>query len=116
MNFAKLRKRANNSAAHTRLVATCMFYLNSHPGRYAWKNNTGTASRRGFKIKFGDKGSADIIACVSGCFVGFECKTGKGRQSKDQRAWQAKIVEAGGKYFIVRSLDELKTITTETIW
>jgi len=77
------------------------------PGCYAWRNNTGTAVIRGRFVKFGDLGSADIIACVCGRFIAIECKVGRGKQSEPQQRWQAKIETAGGYYFVVRSVADV---------
>lgn len=50
-----------------------------------------------------DKGWPDITACIDGRFVGIECKTPSGRQSKPQGQMQKSIEDAGGAYIIVRS-------------
>ena len=56
------------------------------------------------------KGLPDIIVIKDGMFIGFEVKTATGRQRETQKEAQAKIEKAGGKYFIVRSVDEVKDI------
>ena len=38
-----------------------------------------------------------------------EMKTPKGRQSPEQKAWQAKVEEMGFKYVVTRSLDDFIT-------
>lgn len=48
------------------------------------------------------KGSADISATIAGRSVKIEVKIGKDRQSKDQKAYQKQIEQAGGVYIIAR--------------
>jgi len=59
------------------------------------------------------KGLPDIIVIKNGMFIGFEVKTKTGRQRETQKEAQRKIEKAGGKYFIVRSVDEVKKILDE---
>lgn len=79
--------------------------LGADPVSVWWRNNVGLATTdRGTKIKFGlFPGSADLIGCFRGRFVGVEIKTEVGRQSKDQKLWQGCVESKGGLYFIVRS-------------
>lgn len=80
-------------------------------GIMAWRNNTGVASgqRPGgkkFFVRFGTKGSPDIIAVIDGYFVGIECKAKGGIWSDDQKAFAARLMEAGGIYLLVTSFDD----------
>jgi hypothetical protein len=80
-----------------------------------WRNNVGVATTdRGAKIRFGlFPGSADLIGLFRGRFIGVEIKTPQGRQSPDQRRWQACVEDHGGVYAIVRSEDEARALLTE---
>ena len=62
-----------------------------------------------FRAKSGVCGQPDITGIIgpNGRYFAVECKTGKGKQTPDQAAWQAKVESMGGKYWLVRSLDEL---------
>jgi len=61
----------------------------------------------GRRFKTGKKGCPDIVLCQHGCFIGLEVKTPKGRQS-DAQVEAQKIIEAcGGKYYVVRSVDDV---------
>ena len=55
-------------------------------------------------------GMADLHLTVSvsdiPVSVWFEVKSGKGRQSKNQKAFENRILAFGGWYFIVRSIDD----------
>uniref|UniRef100_A0A6H1ZCB6 VRR-NUC domain-containing protein n=1 Tax=viral metagenome TaxID=1070528 RepID=A0A6H1ZCB6_9ZZZZ len=53
-------------------------------------------------------GLPDIMAIYKGMFYGIEVKTRIGRQSKDQKEWERKINEAGGKYILARSWEDVK--------
>jgi hypothetical protein len=53
-------------------------------------------------IRFGLKGSSDIIGIYKGRFLGIEVKTGNARQSKDQKRFQAMIDKMGGIYVVIR--------------
>jgi len=91
----------------TVIVGDVLGALNRLDRVYAWRNNTGTAWISGRPVKFSEKGAADVLACVDGCFVAIECKTRKGRQSAAQKCWQQKIEAAGGLYVLARSADDV---------
>lgn len=74
---------------------------------FFWRNNTGAfKTERGGFYKFGDAGSPDVCLIKSGKFIGLEVKD-KAKQSEAQKDWQARCEEAGGQYYIVRSIDDL---------
>lgn len=78
-----------------------------------WENPVGFDHEK--KCHYGlFKGSADIIGCFRGRFVGAELKTPIGRQSADQKKWQASLEErAGGLYFLIRSEDDARAMLVE---
>lgn len=53
------------------------------------------------------RGISDLIAVRDGVVLFIEIKTPKGRQSDDQKEFQANIEIHGGKYLLIRSLDEM---------
>lgn len=55
-------------------------------------------------------GDPDIVICLKGQFVGIEAKATNGRQSPIQAKREKEIEESGGKYYLVRSMDELEEI------
>ena len=61
-------------------------------------------------FKTGKPGTPDITVCEGGRFIGIECKTAKGKQSALQKQAEAEIEASGGKYFLVRSLEDIKRI------
>ncbi len=81
-------------------------HLHQLPRCFFWRANTGGArAGQGF-IKFGIAGQSDIVGLAAGRFVGIELKTETGRQSAEQRAFQARVEAAGGLYILARSLDD----------
>lgn len=58
---------------------------------------------------YGLKGSPDILACSpEGQFAGFECKTGKAVQNKDQLNFEKAVIKRDGIYIVIRSLEQMK--------
>lgn len=80
----------------------------------AWRNNTGALKDgNGRVVKFGCPGSPDIIGIAKpGRFIGIEVKTLTGRQSEQQRMFQKMVESMGGKYFLVRSVEEAEAQIT----
>ncbi len=75
---------------------------------FFWRNNTGGFSRNKHYYQFGSVGSPDIFALYNGKIVGIECKASEGEILSDsQKQWGNEFVKHGGRYFVVRSLDEL---------
>ena len=64
-------------------------------------------------FKTGKVGCPDIVVCLRGLFVGLEIKNEKGRQSPSQKIAQEAIETAGGRYYIVRSVDDVERILEE---
>ena len=74
-------------------------YLKTVPNCFCWKQSGGM---------YGTAGLPDVIACIRGMFYGFEVKNTNGRLSKLQEVTLRRISEAGGRAFVVKSLDEVK--------
>jgi len=82
------------------------------------RNNSGTIMSsykgRSRPIRFGEPGSADLIACIRGMAVAVECKRplgprGGGPQpTEEQERWAGRWMHAGGYYFLCRSGEELE--------
>ena len=81
--------------------------LGTDPALCLWRNNIGHATmRHGARVTFGvgGPGGADLIGCFRGRFVAVEIKTPTGRQSPEQRQFQALVERLGGTYVILRSV------------
>ena len=72
---------------------------------FHWRNNTGALKTENRFIKFGYKGSPDIICVYGGQFIGIECKSPKGKQNENQKEFQKKLEKAGGTYLLVKNID-----------
>jgi hypothetical protein len=53
-------------------------------------------------------GMSDLVICQNGRYLSVEVKFGKDTQSIEQKAVEAKIVAAGGSYFVAKSLAEFE--------
>lgn len=88
--------------------------LGSDPALCLWRNNIGHAvMRHGARVTFGvgGPGGADLIGMFKAgdgraLFVALEIKTPTGRQSPEQRQYEALVRRLGGEYAILRSVDE----------
>jgi hypothetical protein len=79
---------------------------------FHWRNNSGAmrSSHKGKSrfMRFGAKGSPDIFAVIGGQIFGIEVKRPGGKQSEDQRIFEAFLTRAGGRYLVVNSLEGLE--------
>lgn len=98
----------------------------------AWRNNTGMGWQgerrnvgvgqmlrieRGMvvlvdarPIRFGLHGSPDILGLTRGIAFGLETKTRSGRQSDEQRAFARAFAAAGGRYELVRAVEDATAV------
>lgn len=60
--------------------------------------------------KYSMNGVPDIIVIKDGQFIGLEVKRPKSKQSENQVVFQNKCEQAGGKYFVVCSIDDVQAI------
>ena len=89
-----------NTMLEKDIVNKIMKYLKTVPRCFAWKEHGGM---------YGTAGIPDVIACVNGRFFAFEVKTDTGKTTALQDATIRKILSAGGRAFVVRSVDEVRT-------
>jgi hypothetical protein len=82
-------------------------------GLCLWRNVLGYDQVR--KLRYGlGTGSADYVGLYApaGRFVAVELKTGRGRQSTEQVAWEALVAKLGGIYAVVRSPADAASLLT----
>jgi hypothetical protein len=98
-------------------------WLGSLDGIYFFRSGAGQVKTEGGRFfKTGKPGCPDVTVCV-GCgdadfpavFVGLEIKTETGRQSATQKKAQEEIEAAGGRYYLIRNMDEVKNAIQKTI-
>lgn len=98
MNKLKSTEKATQAAVIHYLTLRRIFHYRQNSGAY--KSETGTF------LRYGTKGSTDILAVVNGLYVGMEIKDTKGVLNENQKEFQANLEAAGGMYCVVRSLDD----------
>lgn len=75
---------------------------------FSYRNNSGALkTEAGYFVRFGTKGSPDIVCVKDGRYIGIEVKATKGKQSPDQKLFQQALEEAGGDYILAHSLDDV---------
>lgn len=82
-------------------------------GVFCWRNNNTAIfdpKMNGYRSFNGLKGVPDILAVINGRFTGIEVKTPRGRQSADQVLFQQRCERHGGKYYIVRSKEDVEQL------
>ena len=77
------------------------------------RNNVGTfLTCYGTPITIGIPGEADLtLFCNGGKTIFIEVKTPSGRQSKQQKRFQAAVENLGFEYMIMRSVDDARKLT-----
>lgn len=105
-------KRGGEGSKESFVVSSCLRYLKAN-GVMCWRNNTGALEKDGRLVRFGTKGSADIIGVLDGGrFLAVECKReGGGVLSEAQEAFLRRARERGALALAVCSLAELKEKT-----
>ena len=99
----------NQSQEHSALVNEILLQFGARPNLTLWKNATGAVKIANRFLKFGMKGSPDIIGVANGgIFLGIEVKTGQAKQSPEQKLFQAMVGKRGGIYILARSLADVE--------
>jgi hypothetical protein len=82
-----------------------------YPGLVLWRNNVGVLQDKdGRFVRYGvgSPGGADLIGIFCGRFIAAEIKTYSGKQTEEQKRFQAIVEERGGAYAVLRSVDEAR--------
>lgn len=86
-------------------------------GGYGYRQNSGAivSEYKGKKrfIRYGEPGASDTVLIIGGGVFFVECKDEIGKQSDEQKAWQAAIEAAGGRYLLVRPSTWEQVLATE---
>lgn len=101
------------------VVKSILIAWGATPHGRIWRVNTGMGwfangkpARKtdpgAYPVRFGEKGQGDISGIFKGGVrVEIECKSSTGRQSEDQRNFQAMIERYGGVYVVARSIEDV---------
>ena len=74
---------------------------------FHYRNNSGAfVDSQKYFYRFGAVGSPDIVCVINGQYVGLEVKNSTGKQSPHQLQFHQSLEQAGGAYYVVRSLDD----------
>jgi glucose dehydrogenase len=90
---------------HSELVNRLLLAVS--PLGLAWPNNTGAVKLEDRMLRYGLKGSSDIllIARPNGRLFAIEAKVGKDQWRAAQRLFAEAVTRAGGVYILARSTD-----------
>ena len=81
----------------------------TRPELRLWRQNTGAARVGRRFVRFGVPGQADLTGILrGGRRLEIEIKSPIGRQTPDQRAFQAMIERFGGLYVLARSVEDVR--------
>ena len=98
---------SDRTLTETDIMRRILRDLGSRPDMRLWRQSSGVAFRGTAAIRFGINGCADLSGILhDGRRVEIEVKTAKGRQSKQQRAFEFMIARFGGIYLIARSTED----------
>lgn len=93
------------------IVAAICDYLSLRRHLFYRNNNTPIfdPTRQVFRAmpKHTMRGLPDIVVILKGQYVGLEVKPPKGKQSEHQIEFERLLKEAGGRYHVVTSIDEV---------
>lgn len=111
-----VRRRRSGTTTSTlpkesEVLRDCLQYLNSLPGCWAFRQNSGAfaGEYRGKKrfIRFGMPGISDIIGIYKGRFLAVETKRLGNKPTEQQEAFLAQVKKMGGISVWVSSLEQL---------
>lgn len=81
----------------------------ARPDMRLWRANVGMMVIDGRPVRFGIKGQADLTGILAGGRrLEIEVKSPTGKQSEDQRNFQAMIERQGGLYILARSVQDVE--------
>jgi len=87
----------------------------TRPEMRLWRANAGAARIGRRFIRFGVPGQADLTGILpGGRRLEIEVKSLTGRQTPDQRAFQALIERFGGLYVLARSVEDVRQVLDGT--
>lgn len=96
---------------HAALIDAILVEITAWPEVMAWKHATGVGVTAGRRIvRFGLKGSGDIIGACAGRPFAVDGKTGKAVQKPHQVAFERRWTRAGGIYILSRSVDDVTRV------
>lgn len=112
-----MKKPARTKQKEGIVVKACIQWLWANKCEFI-RNNTGAIkTSAGHYLRFGKKGSGDIVFCTpNGRYGEVECKSSTGVMSPEQEAHRKLIMARGGLYIIARgSADALENMKEQIL-
>ncbi len=85
-------------------------FLNEETNGLFWQNDSIGIKGRKRQNRYRPNGVPDILGCLDGRLVGIEVKAPKGKMLQSQLEFSSRLKQAGGLYFVVRSMQDLTEI------
>lgn len=101
--MGKDTNKQGSTELHQYVVKNVLITM-SKPHSMVWANNTGVGRDLNYDdriIRFGLKGSSDIIGLYKGIFLAIEIKTGNAVQNKFQKNFEKRVRQIGGIYVVI---------------
>ena len=108
-----MEKRENYYKIHQKLLKDVMLAIQNkyndakiferHVGSFRYLKSNGV-------IKINKKGMADLWMLYGGHHFEIEIKSGKAKQTKDQKKWEKIVNECGSHYLVMRSVDDIELL------
>jgi hypothetical protein len=110
--FVVNNKFVNNYKKHQQLVNQVLFELQVvfPEGRFYQRPVGLFETKSGAKVRCGVPGMGDIHGWWRGVSFEVECKTGAGKQNKNQIRWQEICETLGVIYKVIRGVNEVATL------
>jgi hypothetical protein len=98
----------NNYAAHQNLVKSFMIaFQKEFPNGRIFQRHVGLFyTIKKTPVRINRPGMADLWAIIDGTHFEIEAKTGTGRQTKEQAAWEQTITNLGAHYVLLRDVND----------
>ena len=106
----KITKKVERKVSEADIQNTILQYLKIKKIFHYRQNQSAVKVDNRFLRSTSINGLPDIICIVNGIYIGLEVKTKIGRLNDNQVDTHRCIIGAGGIVYVVRSLDEVKTI------
>lgn len=113
--FQASESQIETSICHYLRIKGYFFWKQPQAGYFAGKQKDGhwIGSFRRHVNPYCRRGVPDLILVKNGQFIGLEVKTPTNRQTLEQVDFQYDLEKNGGKYFVVRSIEDVEKVLQE---
>jgi hypothetical protein len=110
------------AVCHLLRVRRFFFWKNPTRGYFSGKFQADSSGRRVMVGSFRKdtnpytmRGVADILIVHKGQLIGFEIKSLKGVQSEEQKTFEKSLIASGGKYYLIKSIEDAEIAIREIL-